>query len=158
MPRKLLSPVLQNVEFYNLYKTIRQIESEEVKIKARLAVLDEFGQETLHKLGQLKSERIAEAGVVVQRTLRQVQKDIATYQDRLTELRIDLTEIQMADYDKQIQTIEKTGNEQADLVETGSTIAIAGSDSMVWPFEGEFWKDEIGAYRSFLRSQCREDR
>jgi tetratricopeptide (TPR) repeat protein len=158
LPRKLLSPVLQNVEFYNLYKTIRQIEREEVKIKAHLSALDEFGQETLHKLGQLKSERVAEAGVVVQRTLRQVQKDIATYQDRLTELRIDLTEIQMADYDKQIQTIEKTGTEEKAAVEIGSAIAVAGSDSMVWPFEGEFWKDEIGAYRSFLRGQCREVR
>jgi hypothetical protein len=27
---------------------------------------------------------------------------------------------------------------------------------MVWPFEGEFWRDEIGAYRSFLKSKCVE--
>jgi hypothetical protein len=34
-------------------------------------------------------------------------------------------------------------------------VAIAGSDAMQWPFEGEFWKDEIGAYRSFLKSKCK---
>ncbi len=156
LPRKLVSPVLQNVEFYNLYKTIKQIEAEEAKVKANLAALKEFGQETLGKLGQLKSERIAEAGVVVQRTLRAVQKDINEYQDRLTELRIDLQEQQLEILEDKIARIETKASDAKD-VETGSTIAIAGSDSMVWPFEGEFWKDEIGAYRSFVRSKCKAE-
>lgn len=155
LPRKLVSPVLQNVEFYNLYKTIEQIETEEAKVKKNLGSLAEFGQETLGKLGQLKSERIAEAGVVVQRTLRAVQKDIDSYQDRLTELRIDLNELELTDLDNQIASIETKGELEGKGVEMGGTIAIAGSDSMVWPFEGEFWKDEIGAYRSFLRTQCK---
>ncbi len=155
LPRKLVSPVLQNVEFYNLYKTIKQIEAEEAKIKANLAALKEFGQETLGKLGQLKSERIAEAGVVVQRTLRAVQKDINEYQDRLTELRIDLQEQQIESLDEEITKINKGKGAGDKQVETGGNIAIAGSDSMVWPFEGEFWKDEIGAYRSFVRTKCK---
>ena len=157
LPRKLISPVLQNVEFYNLYKTVKQIEVEEAKIKANLGSLKEFGQETLGKLGQLKTERIAEAGVVVQRTLRAVQKDINEYQDRLTELRIDLQEQRIANIEDEIAKIETKAGGADKNVETGSNIAIAGSDSMVWPFEGEFWKDEIGAYRSFVRSKCKAE-
>ena len=157
LPRKLISPILQNVEFYNLYKTVKQIETEEAKIKANLTSLKEFGQETLGKLGQLKSERVAEAGVVVQRTLRAVQKDINEYQDRLTELRIDLQEQRLNAIEIEISNIETKSADQAKNVETGSNIAIAGSDSMVWPFEGEFWKDEIGAYRSFVRSKCKAE-
>jgi tetratricopeptide (TPR) repeat protein len=159
LPRNLISPVLQNVEFYNIYKTIKQIEMEEAKIKAQLQRLGPFGQELLSKLGQLRSERIAEAGVVVQRTLRGVEKDINLFQDKLTELRLDLQEQELERANAEIDRLEKKG-EQAETkpgVEQQGSVAIAGSDAMVWPFEGEFWKDEIGAYRSYLRSQCRED-
>jgi hypothetical protein len=157
IPRQLASPVLENVEFYNLYKTIRQIRSEESKVKGQLGRLGAFGQELLAKLGRLRSERIAEAGVIVQRTLRDVQKDIARYQDKLTELRIDLQEIIIQESDDQIAQIEKGSKKvESKAVERQGTIAIAGSDSMVWPFEGEFWKDEIRAYRSFLVNKCKD--
>lgn len=157
LPRKLASPVLQNVEFYNLFKTIKQIGVEEAKVKRFMQKLGPFGQELLAKLGQLKSERIAEAGVVVQRTLRAVQKDIGVYQDKLTELRIDLQELELTKLDKQIEQVEKKGKVADAVVAAEGQFAIAGSDSMVWPFEGEFWKDEIGAYRSALRTKCTEE-
>ena len=34
--------------------------------------------------------RVAEAGVVIQQTLRQAQKDLELYQDKLAQLRLDL--------------------------------------------------------------------
>jgi len=150
LPRTLLSPVMENIEFYNLHQTIRQIEKEEHVIKANLTGLGVFGQDLLTKLAQLKAERIAEAGVIIQRSLRQVQKDIETYQDKLTELRVDLAELVMQKLDKELagKPIEETTGAQ------GGGSVIVGSDSMQWPFEGEFWKDEIGAYRAFVRSYC----
>ena len=141
LPRKLVSPVLQNVEFYNLFKTIKQIGDEETKVKKYMQKLGPFGQELLAKLGQLKSEQINEAGVIVQRTLRSVQKDIAVYQDKLTELRIDLQELELAKLDRQIEQVEKDGKLANNAVAKEGPIAIAGSDSMVWPFEGEFWNN-----------------
>jgi tetratricopeptide (TPR) repeat protein len=159
LPRNLISPILQNVEFYNIYKTIKQIEREEAILKKNLSRLGTFGQEQLNKLGQLRGERIAEAGVVIQRTLRGVEKDINTYHDKLTDLRIDLQEQELQKADEQIEKLEKKDGAKAaaKAVEQEGGVAIAGSDSMVWPFEGEFWKDEIRAYRSSLRSKCVED-
>lgn len=159
LPRNLVSPVLQNVEFFNLHKTIRQIEAEEVKVKGELQRLGPFGQELLSKLGQLRAERIAEAGVVVQRTLRAVEKEIWVYQDKLTELRLDMQEQELDRKNREIDRLESKDGDKAKAanVESEGSVAIAGSDAMVWPFEGEFWKDEIGAYRSYLRSQCTED-
>ena len=156
LPRVLQSPVFDNVEFYNLYQTIKQIEKEEKVVKANLTPLGAFGQDLLARLGQLRTERISEAGVVIQKTLRQTQKDLETYQDKLAELRIDLNELELADLDRKMQQQETTSVDAGKTVATESRIAIAGSDAMVWPFEGEFWKDEIGAYRSFLREKCTE--
>ncbi|MBP47266.1 MAG: hypothetical protein CMH53_04955 [Myxococcales bacterium] len=156
MPRRLLSPVLQNVEFYNLHKAINQIAREESKIRGKLTKLGAFGQELLGKLGQLKADRIAQAGMVVSGALKQVQRDINSYQDRLDELTIDLQEKELDRLNRKIEQVEqkKRGGK---LVESGGSQSIAGSDSMVWPFEGEFWKDEINSYRSSLKSQCTED-
>jgi hypothetical protein len=149
--KQLQAPVLQNVEFYNIYQTVLQIEREEAKIKQNLAALGPFGQELLAKLGQLRAENISAAGVVIQKTLRGTQKELETYQDKLDQLRLDIAELE---YDK--LDAAEGGPAVGEAVATEGTVAIAGSDSMVWPFEGEFWRDEIGAYRSFLKSKCVE--
>ncbi|MSP90751.1 MAG: hypothetical protein EXR79_02920 [Myxococcales bacterium] len=158
LPRKLVSPVLENVEFYNLHQTIKQIEREEVQVKANLQALGAFGQDLLGRLGQLRVERISEAGVVVQKTLRALQKELDNLMDKEAELRIDLQEAVLQRLDKEMldTQAQKKQDAQAAAARQG-TIAIAGSDAMVWPFEGEFWKDEIGAYRSYLTSQCKEE-
>ncbi len=151
LPRRLQSPVLSNVEFFNLYQTIKQIDKEEGLIKANLTPLGAFGQDLLARLGQLKNERISEAGVVIQKTLRQTEKDIGTYQDKLDQLKVDLEELKLVKIEGEIKGEKTTADAN---VATQGTLAIAGSDAMVWPFEGEFWKDEIGAYRAFVKEQC----
>ncbi len=40
-----------------------------------------------------------------------------------------------------------------DRTATGS-VAIVGSDSLEWPFEGDYWDDELAGFRSFLKSGC----
>lgn len=152
--KQLQAPVLQNVEFYNIYQTILQIEREEAKIKQNLAALGPFGQELLAKLGQLRAENISAAGVVIQKTLRATQKELETYQDKVDQLMLDISELEYAKLD----AADGAATAPGEAVASEGNIAIAGSDSMVWPFEGEFWRDEIGAYRSFLKSKCVESK
>lgn len=152
LPRQLQSPVLSNVEFYNLHQTVKQIDKEDKIIRANLAALGPTGQELLQKLGQRRTERVSEAGVVIQQTLRQAQKELDLYFDKLAQLRLDLDEIRTQEIEEEQAG---RGKELGDAVAKEGPVAIAGSDSMSWPFEGEFWKDEIGAYRSYLKSKCR---
>jgi len=152
LPRPLQSPVLSNVEFFNLHQTIRQIDREDKTIRANRAALGAVADELLNNLGQRRTERVSEAGVIVQQMLRQAQKELDLYFDKMAQLRLDIDEIRTQEIEE-----EQAGRakELGDAVAKGGPIAIAGSDSMSWPFEGEFWKDEIGAYRSFLKSRCR---
>ena len=40
----------------------------------------------------------------------------------------------------------------------GGSTAIVGASQWQWGFEGEYWKEEIGTYRAFIKNQCvRED-
>ena len=33
-------------------------------------------------------------------------------------------------------------------------LAIVGAGSTEWPFEAEYWSDEIGSYRAFIKEKC----
>jgi hypothetical protein len=53
-----------------------------------------------------------------------------------------------SDVIKQIKGLQAVEREEA------GTLAIVGSDALMWPWEGDFWLDEIGSYRSFLKEVC----
>ena len=33
-----------------------------------------------------------------------------------------------------------------------------GDDEVLWPFQGEYWRDELGSYRFQLGQRCRRER
>jgi hypothetical protein len=153
--------LLQSAEFYALHRSIRQVAKERAMIRAQLARMPTFGPPTLAMLRMRHGELVAEAGVVVERALRAIQRDIGSYHDRMQELRIDLRTVIVGEIDRELE--ERKAALEASVaakapdpaVERDAPVAIAGSESMVWPFEGEFWRDEVGAYRSFLGNRCR---
>jgi tetratricopeptide (TPR) repeat protein len=49
---------------------------------------------------------------------------------------------------EQVKALQKGAGEER------GTLAIVGSDALSWPWEGDFWIDEIGSYRSFLKEVC----
>jgi tetratricopeptide (TPR) repeat protein len=152
--KRLIYPVFADVVFYNLYKTIKKIEWEEAQINAVKDQLGQFGADLSAKLAQLRQKRLIEAGIRVNQVLKTVQGEIAEYTVKVTEMELDLEEMEMEAKDREIQglgveevTVE--GTEEAEGVRV-----IVGSDSMSWEFEGEYWKDAIGGFRSFIKSAC----
>jgi tetratricopeptide (TPR) repeat protein len=152
LPRNLQGPVLGDVEFFNWHQTIRQIEREEGIIKANLAALGTAGQDLLARLGELQKSAKVEAGIAVTTRLRAVQTDIRKYHDKVDELEIDIAEQKLTKIEDELDETTKT--KPKDEVVRQGDVVIAGSDAMAWPFEGEFWRDEIGAYRSFIPNRC----
>ena len=39
----------------------------------------------------------------------------------------------------------------------GTTLFVVADDWQFWPWEGEYWVDEIANYRGFLNSECIEE-
>ncbi|MEE2779800.1 MAG: tetratricopeptide repeat protein [Myxococcota bacterium] len=201
LPEAVLPAILGNVEFYNLYRTIKQINSELEKIEPAVESLGEFGTDLKRKLQTLKRERITETGIKIQKILRGIQNTLTLYADKLTELEVDLADEKMAVLDEKLMELEGIDEEeQPDSVEVGGAIAIVGSGSWSWPFQGhvtgvvteeelsfgalgddfmdeeedaakakaspgatkvptgygEYWSDEIGSYRAFIKSKCQQ--
>lgn len=150
--KRVVRPVLSNVEFYNLYTTVRQIEREERILGQFQNELGQFGGDLMAKLGALRQSRMNEAGIKVQQILKNLEGELADYAVKKLELEVDLDAIEI---EQQTKLALGEEPEQVDeTAETGGSSAIVGSDSMRWRFEGEYWRDEIPGFRSFLSSKC----
>ena len=152
MDRRVVYPVLANVEFYNLHKTVKQIDWEIAEIEKVKTQLGQFGADLHAKLQSLRQSRVNEAGIKVQQVLKQLEAELANFAVKKTEIEIDLSVQEM-----ERQTLELQGQdvpEDTTEVEVEGSTAIVGSDSMSWRFEGEYWKDAIGGFRSFLPTKC----
>lgn len=159
LPRALVSPVLADVEFYNLYRTIKQIESEIERIAPHVADLGDYGKELFAKLKALREDRVRETGIKIQRILKDVETELADYEMKVTELEVDLQDEKLEEEQRKLLALETPEeDEPAQAIEKGGAVAIVGSDSWQWPFEGvawgEYWSDEIGTYRAFVADRC----
>jgi len=42
--------------------------------------------------------------------------------------------------------------------EIASVVTYDGEDHALWPFDGEYWRDEFGSYRERVNATCGADR
>ena len=212
LPIELLYPIMMNPDVYLLYRTIRQIEREKKLISDAGAKLGAWSDETLSMLEGQRIGRINEVGIKIQMAFRMLQKDLRDYQVKVTEIELDLNQVEMEKIEastkalleeqyiqdaingilrlmqvgktteeilkfvqaepiytkftpKHLQTLKEREVDKKivryieDLTsseeESGGSPAIVGGDSLEWPFEGDYWEDEIWGYRSFLREECK---
>jgi tetratricopeptide (TPR) repeat protein len=79
-------------------------------------------------------------------------------QDRLNTLIAQIKDLQNQTTRIEIETIEaKKGNMPKDLTGNGappSNETAVDDEHVFWPFNGEYWKDELGYYRYHIQNQC----
>ena len=154
LPARLIALVMSDVDFYNLYKTVKQIESEQEIIRTSAAKLGEFGTELSTKLSDLHAGRVRDIGYKIQQILKASEGNLADYEQKSREIQEDLYNEQLQEEERKLREIAGDTEAPADTTATGGATAIVGSDSWEWPFEGDYWSDEIGYYRAFIRDQC----
>ena len=155
LPLAIAYPVLSNVEFYNVYLTIQQLEKENAQIQKVQARLGGFAAEMLVKLAVLHKDRVFECGVKIQQILKELDGVMGDAQVRETEIEVDINAASIEKMSEETRRLVGEGDQPAEekKIRGGST-AIIGGDTEVWPFEGEYWMDEIGYLRSMLTSEC----
>ena len=76
-------------------------------------------------------------------------------QVRQTEIEVDINAAAIDKMTEETRRMVGEGTEEEGEAKIGSgTSVIIGEDTEVWPFQGEYWVDEITSYRSMLKSQC----
>lgn len=153
LPERLVAPVLANVEFYNLYQTVRQLDGEIERVRKDAATLGPFGAKMLDNLTQLRSDRVREIGLSIRLIMREVLQEMQKFRTKFIALGVDMEDLAIEELDRRAQAGDGTEAAEPEA-EKGGTTAIIGSDTWRWPFEGEYWVDEIGSYRSTVADIC----
>jgi len=147
-----IQQVLRNVEAslkeYEVKVTeieldLNQVEMEKIELQTQLLLMKE-------QIDRAKQALIAmtKRNTPVDKIIESVKKN-----EIYREFKSDsIAELREAGVDSAvIQAIEDMAGGKK---EGGGSMAIVGSDALEWPFEGDYWSDELWGYRSFIKEEC----
>ena len=106
-----------------------------------------------HLLDVMQQDRLAYKKRAGAEILREFKKQSGNFKDLLLQseiIRFEVSDAQAADYAYRAEArddLESAGRQVVDY----ST----RPDNIYWPFNGEFWRDELGYYRYVEKNQCR---
>jgi tetratricopeptide (TPR) repeat protein len=146
--QQILSGVLKDITDYQIKVTEIEVDLGGVEI----AKLDEKTREIMERQEKDRAKQQLQTFLRRGGTPEQIQQFIErTFIFKKFKAR-DLVELEEAgvteDVTDRIRALTATGTEER------GTLAIVGSDALMWPWEGDFWLDEVGSYRSFLKEVC----
>jgi hypothetical protein len=128
---------------------------------ARLgAMRTELGDALATKLLDTVSSRTQEGvialGIKTNQLLQQISDELDELDVQVTEIRIEIEEDAANKITQDIEQAYQGETEALAEAEAQATATVLVGDKYVtWPFEGEYWTDEINSYRSDLKDICK---
>jgi hypothetical protein len=152
LPDRFVNAVLDDIAFYNIYKKIRALRRERQALQTNIDALGDFGQEVLDRVNRQLDTKIREGGILVRDKLKEIDKELQKWETKATQISFDIDSAEKEQLERRLQTQQKQRNRK----QAGTTLLIVADDWQPWPFEGEYWFDEVGNYRSKQSSRCIE--
>lgn len=160
LPRRLHLSVISDSRFNESYMNVSRYTSEISQIQSNR---DTFGEALTTRLLERANDLVAQGkellSQMILQILREREEELDSLDDKVERMRF---EIESQNATKLEQQIEKSydgeiavAKDQAES-QTAANLLV-GDKYLTWPFEGEFWADEINSYRSYLTNQCREE-
>lgn len=137
----------EGVKGYRRY--IAALEAETAKLKAvdtwKGSLLQNF---LLENSQQQRNQLVQTAGRGVQRSLKLIEFALEDIEGRA-----DIVQLETARREKEL--LENSHNLEATAASQKlGRPAVPGKNAEYWPFDGEFWPDEVGQYRYTLKNLC----
>jgi TolA-binding protein len=150
LPRVFADAVLDDLAFFSTYQVVQVLKKERAALQANLGLLGEFGKTVLERVDEQLAIKTREGGVLVFQRLKAIDQLLGTMDLQATQISFDID----SEEKQQIQNKLQNPNYVKPTVEAGTTLLIVADDWHPWPFEGEYWLDEVGSYRSNLKTEC----
>ena len=150
LPMIFVQGVLNSVEFHDAYKVIKNLTNEKKKLQANLGPLGEFGETVLERVENARRTQLLEAGIRVQQVLTQMDQDLTDWSVKADEIDFEIDAARADEVKRQLVNPDYVPPSATQ----GTTLLVVADDWQFWPWEGEYWVDEIGNYRGFLNSEC----
>ncbi len=152
LPPIFVNAVLENVSFYNIYNVVQALHVEKRALEQNISVLGEFGEDVLGRVDEQLDTKIQEGGIMVQQRLSAVDQELQDWEIKAMQISFDID----SEERRQIQERLVNPDFEPGKAAGGTTMLIVADDWQPWPFEGEYWVDEVTNYRSRLRTECVE--
>ena len=97
-------------------------------------------------------------GIKINQLLQSLDAQLTDLEVQSAEIRIEIDELAAQELSEDIESdYQGTEDEQTaqDTVAAERTASVLiGNQYLTWPFEGEYWADEVNSYRSDLKDRC----
>ncbi|RVU47953.1 hypothetical protein EA187_00520 [Lujinxingia sediminis] len=153
IPRLFTNAVLESLPFYNVHRVVRALQAERAALKANISALGDFGEQVLERVEEQLELKVQEGGIIVQQRLTAVDQELENWELRSLQIEFDIGSEERTQLQQRLQN---PNYEAPEAAEAGTTLMVVADDWQPWPFEGEYWLDEVASYRSQMRTECIE--
>ena len=148
--RGVVSSALSDRTLLRHLEYVRLLEAEEARLNQ---APDEFknsslGSRILQDIFVAKSFAIDQTGDLARGRYNRLI-------DELNELmnQVDTVELEIATFQRG-QLSQEMQQQQTEVARSGGLDVEVDEEHQIWPFDGEYWRDELGFYRQQVSSQC----
>lgn len=152
LPRLFADAVLDDLAFFNTYKQVQALRAERDALKANIGALGEFGQEVLGRVEESLQIKVDEGGLLILQELSEIDQELSALKTQALQVSFDINKEEKQELQRKLAD----ENYEKATAQGGTTLLIVADDWHPWPFEGEYWLDEVANYRSNLRTECVE--
>lgn len=150
IPASVITVLSKGKALKNYEALMRKIETERTLIRGKSSSWREsnIGKAMLTRAVDLLSSLRVRAGVSLYNNIRQINLEVGQQLNQARFIQLETLQNQK----KELERFAEGGGIEQD--ETRYTI-VTEQNYMYWPFQGEFWRDEIGYYRQFIQGECK---
>ena len=144
LPVEAIRYVLSDVEFVNQIELLEQLYDEQARLQDHGAQLGTFAQTALAGLTADIQTREIESGLKVSAMIRDFESELVDWTVKAQEVGIEVRT-------ERIGVTRSTLSGETQGAVGGSTAFVLAADWQFWPWEGEYWLDEVDNYRANLQ-------
>jgi len=157
LPRLVRMATIADPEFYDLYTNVTVYRREVAAIKKGT---NRFGEklaaDLLTRVESRHKQSTMAMGIKLNQLLQRLADELSELEVSITEIQIEIEDAAAAEISKEIEQAYGTADAaQEEAVAQGAALTLVGDKYLRWPFEGEYWADEVNNYRSQLQDVCK---
>jgi tetratricopeptide (TPR) repeat protein len=163
LPREIVDFLFADVDFYNYWNTLNALDREAWQLSRAAPEMRRFFGATPELIQRLSSrvsdrrkELVTKLAVLVQKLLKDADADLTDLKIKATEV---VFEVEFAEKERllgetrELRAGREVSQRRAGPGRSAVQIDFRGGE-VYWPYDGDYWVDEVGNYRSFLREAC----
>ncbi len=149
---RVLRLAMSDTRLKDFRKAIREIDQEKEEMnKLPGSLLQGIGSEAMTAMAQRRGEIMKRAGQILKIKLKREQEFLTNLSSQLSRIEFEISKGEKSGLEAQIR------NEgQAVPLKNYKYSAATDDERVYYPFDGEYWRDELGTYEYTLTHGCRE--